>query len=72
MQFLIFIQINTKSDTTLGNRTEVVSTLERDNVKDSEVRASNYIVMKYLLSQGYKVSAVTFEEEVRSFSLSLL
>jgi hypothetical protein len=47
-----------------GSKTEIIGELEKDGIKDHELRALNYIVMKFLLTQGYKVSAITFEEEV--------
>ena len=49
-----------------NSRTEIVSDLESAAPRDTEIRAINYIVMKYLLTQGFKVSAVTFEEEVKN------
>jgi len=54
----------------IGSRTEIVGELEKDGIREQELRVINYLVMRYLLTQGYKVSAIAFEEEVTDQAVS--
>lgn len=48
-----------------------IEDLEKESIRNTELRAINYLIMKYLRDQGYKLSAITLEEEVK-YSVALI